>query len=192
MCILSKNFHFFTFINSLYVSITSNTASIFFDTAPFDQAKMLFLNFQKILHKSGVFEAIDLTNSIYFSFSLFPYLMVHCGCLFLDIPPRLFILFFVVVAKHWWCSLVKQKAFSWPFLRSQSRGLCPMPIRVARSNFSRSAKHGTSYTGQNWWLYTRGGGKARGLCWMVIHYKEQYNKGPCIMWFFFVIIRNQN
>ena len=142
---------------------------------------MLF--FQKILHKSGVFEAIDLTNSIYFSFSPFPYLMAHCGCLFLDIPPRLFILFFVVVAKHWWCSLVKQKAFSWPFLRSQSRGLCPMPIRVARSNFSRSAKHGTSYTGQNWWLYTRGGGKARGLCWMVIHYKEQYNKGPCIMWF---------
>ena len=141
MCILSKNFHFLPFFNSLNVSITSNTASVFFATShhPLIKPRCFFLNFQKILHKSGLFEAIDLTNSIYFSFSPFPYLTAHCGCLFLDIPPRLFILFFVVVAKHWWCSLVKQKAFSWPFLRSQSRGLCPMPIRVARSNFSRSA-----------------------------------------------------
>ena len=47
MCILSKNFHFLPFFNSLYVSITSNTASVFFATLPFDQAKMLFFKFSK-------------------------------------------------------------------------------------------------------------------------------------------------
>ena len=160
------------------MSKTSNTASVFFATAPFDQAKMLF--FSK--NSSQVRSLRSHRFNKQYIFFLFTFSIFN-GPLWLSVL-GLFILFFVVVAKHWWCSLVKQKAFSWPFLRSQSRGLCPMPIRVARSNFSRSAKHGTSYTGQNWWLYTRGGGKARGLCWMVIHYKEQYNKGPCIMWFF--------